>query len=437
MTATAAERGSAPAATDARGRHRVVVTGLGVQTPAGCDLDTFAETAWSGRSVARTVTRFDPARLSSRIACELPGFDPIRYVGAKAARRMDRFAQYAVAAALDALGDAGEVPGSADRCAVVCGVGMGGHQTFYEQSVLSASPEGMGKVSPLLVPMIIPNSASALIAMELGWNGPALAVAAACASGTTAVGEAARLIRCGEADTVLAGGCDNGVTLLSMAAFCKLGALSRRNEEPSTASRPFDRTRDGYVMGEGAAFLVLERLDLALARGARVYGEVLGYAHNNDAHHITAPLPDGSRAAQCMRRAMADAGMTPADVGSVNAHGTSTPANDAMEARALHLVFGERTPPVTAPKSVFGHLMGGAGAAEAVVAALTVARGSVPPSANFSEGDPGTSLDVVVERPRQLGARPVLSNSFGLGGHNACLVLGPVAGAGAAGLSSC
>ncbi|MDS1269234.1 beta-ketoacyl-[acyl-carrier-protein] synthase family protein [Lipingzhangella sp. LS1_29] len=410
-----------------------VVTGIGVISPAGSQLDEFAKTVWSATPTADAVTRCNTEGLSTRIACEVREFDPTSYMSPKTARRLDPYAQFGLAAALTAVDDAGGSAAWADvpqqRRAIVCGTGVGGYNVACEQALV-CDRNGPDRVSPLLIPMLMPNAANAAIAMELGWRGPSLALATACASGSSAVGQAARLIRDGRCTVALAGGADNGVTRISLAAFAQLGALSQRNQEPQFASRPFDRNRDGYVMGEGSAFLVLESLDHARNRGARAYAQVCGYAENNDAHHLTAPRPDGQPAAACMRSALDDAGLTADQIGHINAHGTSTAANDAMEARALATVFGswEKIPPITAPKGVFGHLMGGAGAIEAAVAALSVHEGSVPPVANHSQGDVELDgeLDVVVGVPRRVGHRPVLSSSFGLGGQNASLVLGPV-----------
>lgn len=281
---------------------------------------------------------------------------------------------------------------------------------------------GPTRVSPFLVPMMMPNATPALAAMQLGWTGPNTCVATACAAGTHAVGEGARLIRDGTSDVVLAGGAEAVVTPVAIAAFARMGALSGRHDDPVRASRPFDADRDGFVMGEGAAFLVLERWDRAVARGARIYGEILGYGRNADAYHVTAPSPGGAGASACMLFAIEDAGLSPADIGHVNAHGTSTPLNDASEAEALSKVFGEAVPPVTSTKGVTGHLIGAAGAVEAVACLLSLGAGVVPPTANHERTDPEIALDVVHGSPRPTQG-PALSNSFGFGGHNVCLVV--------------
>ncbi|MHB8669722.1 MAG: beta-ketoacyl-[acyl-carrier-protein] synthase family protein, partial [Acidimicrobiales bacterium] len=275
----------------------------------------------------------------------------------------------------------------------------------------------------LLVPMMMPNATAAMISIRFGWTGPNLCVATACAAGGHAVGEGARLVRDGSADVVLAGGSEAVVTPIALAAFARMGALSRREEEPELASRPFDLDRDGFVMGEGAAFLVLERWDHAAARGARIHGEVLGYGRNADGHHVTAPAPGGVGAAACMRMALRDAGIEPDAVGHVNAHGTSTPKNDAAEAEAISSVFGPGAVPVTSSKGVLGHLIAGAGAAEAVASVLACQRGLIPPTANHARSDPALTVDVVAGVPRPTTGLVALSNSFGFGGHNASLVL--------------
>jgi 3-oxoacyl-[acyl-carrier-protein] synthase II len=408
---------------DHRQRFRVAVTGLGVKTPAGCDLDSFWQTLLAGRSTAAPISRWDASAWPVGFACEVKGFDPAAYFGPKEARRVDRVAQLGFGAAVDALGDAGEPGADPARCAVVVGTGIGGLETQEDQEHVLFE-RGPTRVTPFLVPMMMPNATPAIIAMELGWTGPNLCIATACAAGTNAVGEAARLIRDGSSDVVLAGGTEAVITPIAMAAFARMGALSGRHDDPEGASRPFDVDRDGFVMGEGAAFLVLERWDRALARGARIYGEVLGYGRNADAYHITAPSPGGSGATACMQLALEDAGLAPEAVGSVNAHGTSTPLNDASEAEALVKVFGESPPPVTSTKGVTGHLIGAAGAVEAAASMLSIRDGLVPPTANHERADPEMVIDIVTGEARSVRG-PVLSNSFGFGGHNGTLVFGP------------
>jgi 3-oxoacyl-[acyl-carrier-protein] synthase II len=411
-------------AVDHLGRPRVAVTGLGVKTPAGNDVATFWDTLLAGRSMAADITAFDTTGLPVRFACEVKGFDGVEYLGPKEVRRVDRNAQLGFAAAIDAVRDAGEPGADPARCAVVAGVGIGGLATLEEQERILIE-RGPSRVTPFLVPMMMPNATPALVAMELGWTGPNICVATACAAGTHAVGEAARLIRDGTADVVLAGGAEAVVVPVAIAAFARMGALSGRHHDPAGASRPFDVDRDGFVMGEGAAFLVLERLDRALARGARVHAEILGYGRNADAYHITAPSPGGSGATACMQLALDDAGVAPSAIGHVNAHGTSTPLNDASEAEAIVKVFNNAPPPVTSTKGVTGHLIAAAGAVEAVASVLAVRDGQAPPTANHERTDPDIALDVIAGSPRPVQG-PALSNSFGFGGHNATLVVGPV-----------
>jgi 3-oxoacyl-[acyl-carrier-protein] synthase II len=411
---------------DHRGRRRVAVTGLGVATPAGCDLDTFTRTVLAGTPTAGPITLFDPGDLPTRIACQVTGFDPSHHLSGKEVRRTDRFAQLALCAALDALADAGTPRADPERSGIACGTSFGGSDSYARQALVCRD-NGPREVSPLISSMLLSNSAAAQIGMKLRWHGPSSTVSTACASGIDAISAGCALIREGSCDLVLAGAAESsGVTLLMMAAFCQAGALSTRNDDPATASRPFAAGRDGYVMGEGAAFLVLEPFDDALARGARIYAEIAGSAQTTDSHHITAPHPGGRWVAACMTRAIADAGLTAADIGSINAHAPSTPLGDAMETRALLAAFDGSPPPVTSSKGVLGHLMGASGAAEAVAAALTAHSGLVPPTAGHRElAEDCAGIDVVTGKPRETGPRPVLANSFGLGGQNACLILTP------------
>ena len=405
-------------------RTRVAITGLGVKTPAGCDLDTFWSTLQAGRSCAAPISRVDPAALPVRFACEVTEFDPTTYFDSKEARRTDRVAQLAFGAAADALADAGELGADPARCGVVAAAGVGGLITQEEQEYNLFS-KGPSRVSPMLVPMMMPNAAAALVGMKLGWTGPNFCIATACAGGSHAIGEAARLIREGSSDVVLAGGSEACVTPIAIAAFARMGALSNRNDEPLLASRPFDVDRDGFVMGEGAGFLVLEDWDRAVARGAHVYGEVAGYGRNSDAYHVTAPAPGGAGAAHCMRLALADAGLEPSEIGHVNAHGTSTELNDAAEAEAVVKVFGDHSLPVWSAKGSIGHLIAAAGAVEAVAAMLSLRDEVVPPTVNHERAEDELAIDVVAGECRKLAAAPVVSNSFGFGGHNASLVLKP------------
>ncbi|MFN8036566.1 MAG: beta-ketoacyl-ACP synthase II [Acidimicrobiia bacterium] len=415
---------SADAALDHRGRPRVAVTGIGVKTPAGSDLESFWSTLLAGRSRAARITRYDPADLPVRIGCEVGDFDPVPYLGAKESRRVDRTTQLGFAAAADALADAGDPDADPARCAVVAGTGVGGLMTVEEQVGIYLS-RGTMRVTPFLVPMMMPNATAATIGMQFGWTGPNLCVATACAASAHAVGEAARLVRDGSADVVMTGGNEASMTPTAISAFSRMGALSARNDEPELASRPFDADRDGFVMGEGATFFVLERLDRARARGARVYGEVAGYGRNADAYHITAPSPGGAGAAACMQMALDDAGLAIGEIGHVNAHGTSTPLNDAAEAEAIRKVFGDTPPPVTSTKGVTGHMVGAAGATEAAAVLLALRDGLVPPTANHERLGDDIGLDVVHGEARPVAPRAAVSNSFGFGGHNASLVLLP------------
>jgi 3-oxoacyl-[acyl-carrier-protein] synthase II len=416
-------------------RRRVAVTGLGVKAPAGTDLESYWAAVKEGRPSAGPIRRFDASVLPEqfRFACEVPEFDLEPYFDFKEARRADRCTHLGVAAALDAINDAGlrgpnaqpgELGTDPARCGVYTGSGVGGLMSMEEQDgVLRA--RGSDRVSPFLVPAMMANATAATAGMKLGWTGPNLCVSTACAAGTHAIGEAGLLIRYGMADVMLAGGTEASITPLAMSAFGRMGALSSRVHDMGRASRPFDPDRDGFVMGEGAGFLVLEEWDHAVARGARIYGELLGYARNTDAYHITAPVPGGAGAAACMQQALADAGLEPSQVAHVNAHGTSTPLNDASEAQAMVKVFGERAVPVTSGKGVTGHLVAGAGAIEAVATFLALRDGVVAPTANHERDDPELAIDVVAGEARPVPPGPVVSNSFGFGGHNATVVLGP------------
>ena len=406
---------------DHRGRPRVVVTGLGVKTPAGNDVATFWDDLGAGRASARKIESFDPSELPITFAGEVRDFDAVAYFGPKESRRQDRVTQLGFGAAADALADAGELGADPSRCAVMIATGVGGLHTLEENQRLYFE-KGASRVSPFFVPMMMPNATAGVVAMQLGWTGPNLCVATACAAGAHAIGEGVRLIRDGTADVVMAGGTEAAVTPLTIAAFARMGALSSRNDEPERASRPFDAERDGFVIGEGAGCVVLEPLERARARGATVYGEVAGYGRNADAYHITAPSPGGAGAAVCMQLALDDAAMEPSSIGHVNAHGTSTPLNDAAEAEAVRKVFGDSPPPVTSTKGVTGHLIGAAGAVEAIAALLAVRDGKVPPTANLEQLGDDIELDVVAGSPRDVGPKPAISNSFGFGGHNACLV---------------
>jgi 3-oxoacyl-[acyl-carrier-protein] synthase II len=410
--------------TDHRGRPRIAVTGVGLKTPAGQTLDEVWQTLMEARSTAAPITLFDASKHGVPYACVVRDFDAVPYVGPKEVRRTDRASLLGLAAAADALAHASETSElGADpaRCAVVGGSGVGGIRTLEDQVIIYAE-RGPDRVSPFLVPMMMLNATAALIGIHHGFTGPNLAVATACTTGAHAIGEGARLVRDGMADVVVCGGTEACVSPVAMAAFTRMGALSR-NPDPAQASRPFDDGRDGFVMGEGAGFVVLEPYERAVARGAPILGEVLGYGLGCDAHHITAPLETGAGALACMEMALADAGLAPDAIGHVNAHGTSTPYNDAAEAAAMAKVFGSRGVPVTSNKGAIGHLIGAAGAVEAIVALLSASRGLVPPTANYEHSD--LPVDVVAGSARTIPVAPALSTSYAFGGHNAALVLGP------------
>lgn len=411
------------AALDHKGRHRVAVTGLGIKSPAGCNVEQFWSSLLSGESSAAPITSFDTADLSVRFACEVRDLDPNDYFNPKEVRRVDRTAHLGVSAAMDAFADAGSPQIDPARGGIIVGNGIGGLLTLVEQHQIMLE-KGPSRVSPFLIPMMMPNATAGHAAMQFGWTGPNECISTACAAGTHAVGEATRLIRDGTSDMVLAGGVESTITPLAISAFARMGALSGRNDAPTEASRPFDADRDGFVIGEGSGFLVLERWDHAEARGARIYAEIVGYGRNADAYHITAPAPGGAGAVVCMQLALEDAGIEPAAIAHINAHGTSTPLNDLNEAEAICKVFGDTPPPVTSIKGVTGHMIAAAGAAETVTTCLALTNGLVPPVANHEKTDPDIHLDVISGAPRPLNG-PALSNSFGFGGHNAAVVLVP------------
>ncbi|MGI8757675.1 MAG: beta-ketoacyl-[acyl-carrier-protein] synthase family protein [Acidimicrobiales bacterium] len=385
--------------------RRVAVTGLGVVASCGLGPDAF----WEG-------LLGEPPPGDRRVT----SFDPSRWFGPKEARRTDRFAQFAVAAAAMALDDAGPVGADPDRCGVIIGSGVGGLETLEKQIVICHT-KGPDRVSPFLVPMMMANAGAASVSMRFGWRGPCETTVTACAAGTHAIANAARLVASGVIDAALTGGSEAALTPSGIAGFTNMTALSS-----SGISRPFDVERDGFVIAEGGAVLVLEALDAAQTRGARIYGEILGSGSSADAHHITAPDPDGGGAVRCMEVALADAGMTPGDIRQINGHGTSTALNDAAEAEAIAKVFGAPGPPVTSTKGVTGHALGAAGALEAVAVLLSIDRRLIPPTAGLVTLDPELTIDAVYGAPRPWEPGPTLSNSFGFGGHNGCLVMAPV-----------
>jgi 3-oxoacyl-[acyl-carrier-protein] synthase II len=407
-----------------RDAHRVVVTGLGAVSPLGCGIDANWRALLAGRSGIATIASFDPSELPVRIAGEVRDFDPALYLDKKHIRKIDRFAQFAIAAAQMAVDDAqlAITAENAARIGVVVGVGMGGIATI-EESHIAFLEGGLKRVSPFFIPRLIANMAPGHIAIRFGCTGVNYTPTSACASGGQAVGEAFRLVRYGEQDAVITGGTEAAVTRMGVGGFAVMRAMSTRNDEPTRASRPFDRDRDGFVIGEGAGILVVESLARAQARGARIYCELVGYGANGDAYHITSPAPDGRGAAECMRLALASGDVDPLEVDYINAHGTSTPYNDVNETQAIKTVFGEHAAriAVSSTKSMTGHLLGGAGGVEAVYTALTLHHGWIPPTINYEAPDPECDLDYVPNAAREARVRIALSNSFGFGGANACV----------------
>jgi len=411
------------------GRARVVVTGLGIVSSIGIGVDEVWASASEGRSGAAPIDLFDASELVTTIACEVKDFQANDFIEHREARRMDRFAQLGVAAARMALDDANlDLDGSArDRTGAIVGTGIGGLEGF-EQQVRVLIERGPTRVSPLFVPLMIPNMGAAQISMQLGLRGPLSCVSTACASGNHALGDATACIRRGDADVMLAGGTEAAVTKMGIAAFNAMRALSTRNDDAPAASRPFDAARDGFVMGEGAALLVLERLEHAEARGAEPYCEMLGYGATGDAHHLTEPDPTGAAPAAAIEMALGDAGVGPEDVGYVNAHGTSTPIGDPNEVRVLRKALGDEVAartPVSSTKSMHGHCLGAAGGVEGVLTALAVKNDLVPPTINLDDLDPGCEgVDHVLGTARATPVGVAVSNGFGFGGHNAVIVMG-------------
>jgi 3-oxoacyl-[acyl-carrier-protein] synthase II len=408
--------------------RRVAITGLGLVTPLGTDVQSTWDGLLAGRSGAGPITRFDPAQSPVKFACEVKGFDAGRFLDKKEIRRYDLFAQFAIGAAEEAVADACLATSwdtvNLKRVGVLIGTGTGGLQTF-EENCRALFEKGPSRVSPFFVPMYMPNVAAALISMRYGAKGPNYCTVSACASSAHSVGDALEIIRNDHADVMIAGGAEAAITPLAVASFANMKALSERNDDPATASRPFDKDRDGFVMGDGAGVLVLEEWEHARRRGAKIYAEVAGYGMTADAHHITAPAPDGSGAQEAMRLAMKSAGIRLDQVGYINAHGTSTPHGDAAETAAVKAVFGEQARKLVfgSTKSMTGHLLGAAGALEAAVCALVVQRGTIPPTINQFTPDPACDLD---SAPNNAVKRPVemaLSNSFGFGGHNVTLAI--------------
>jgi 3-oxoacyl-[acyl-carrier-protein] synthase II len=405
--------------------RRVVVTGMGCISPVGNSVKETWEAILAGKSGAGMITHFDASKHKTRFAAEVKGFDPVALFSAREVRKMDRFTQFAAAVAMEALGQAGLKidESNRDRIGVVIGTGIGGIGTLLEQAEVMRE-RGPDRVSPFLVPMMISDSAPGMLAIRFGARGPNMALATACASGNNAIGEALEMIRRGAADVMIAGASEAALVPVAMAGMNVMTALSTRNDDPQTASRPFDKDRDGFLMGEGAGMLILESLEHAQARGAAILGEVTGYGTTDDAHHISAPAENGAGAAMSMKVALENANLETRDIDYINAHGTSTPLNDKSETAAIKTVFGEQaySIPVSSTKSMTGHLLGASGAIEAVFCLLAIRDEILPPTINYRTPDPECDLDYVPNEPRKASPSHVMSNSFGFGGHNATLI---------------
>ncbi|UCF59870.1 MAG: beta-ketoacyl-ACP synthase II [Anaerolineaceae bacterium] len=406
--------------------RQVVITGLGVVTPLGNDVATFWEGLLEGRSGVDLITLFDPADLDVRIAAEVKDFDPVALFGKRAARRNDRFTHFALEATRQAITDADiKFEGSdGQKVGVLIGTAIGGFITLLDNFEVFKI-RGSRRVSPFMVPMMMPNAASAAIAITYGLHGPNLTIASACATGSHAIGEAGEMIRRGQSEVMICGGSEAIIAPIALAGLKNMGALSTRNDDPQRASRPFDADRDGFVIGEGAGVLILESLEHASARKARIYCELTGYGATSDAFHITAPDETGQGGAWAMEQALSDAAITPEEVDYINAHGTSTPLNDRTESIAIRTVFGPHADQiaVSSTKSMIGHLIGAAGAVEAVACVKSLETGWVHPTINYETPDPECDLDYVPNQARRLEPKVVLSNSFGFGGHNGCVIL--------------
>ncbi len=404
--------------------HRVVVTGLGAVTPIGNTVADYLEGLKAGRNGVAAISLFDASAHACRFAAEVKGFDPTGFLEPKESKRWDRFCKFGVVAAKQAIADSGLHidEGNASRIGVIIGSGVGGLLTMETQAHV-LNEKGPGRVSPFTVPMMIPNMATGLAAIALGAKGPSSAVATACAAGSNAIGDAYRLLQLGKADVMVCGGAEAGITPLGVAGFASAKALSFRNDDPATASRPFDAERDGFVIGEGSGVLILETLEHAKSRGATIHAEIVGYGMTCDAHHITSPTPGGVGGAEAISLALKEGKLEPNSVDYINAHGTSTPANDSNETTAIKSALGDRAHqiPVSSTKSMTGHLLGGSGGIEAVACVLALKHGIIPPTINYANPDPACDLDYVPNTAREQKLDVVLSNSFGFGGHNVCL----------------
>jgi 3-oxoacyl-[acyl-carrier-protein] synthase II len=405
-------------------KRRVVMTGAGAVTPVGNTAEEFWASLLAGRSGIGPITRFDASQMPTRIAGEIKGFDPLKYIDKKDDRKFDRFLKYAIACATMAVEDAGLKTDRVDatRFGVLVGSGIGGIETLLEQYAI-LTEKGPDRVSPFFVPMIIVNMASGVVSMRFGARGPNSSVVTACATGNHAIGDAMRIIQRGDADVMIAGGAEAIIVPLTIAGFCQMKAMSTRNDDPTKASRPFDAERDGFVCGEGGGLVVLESLEHARAREARIYAEIVGYGMTGDAHHMTAPDPEGDGAARAMAAALRDAALEPSSVGYINAHGTSTPYNDKFETIAIKRVFGDHAKKlaVSSTKSMTGHLLGAAGGIEAIATAFALHHGMLPPTMNYEKPDPDCDLDYIPNQARKQEIEVALSNAFGFGGTNATL----------------
>jgi len=408
-------------------KRRVVVTGMGAITPVGNDVATTWQSLIEGKSGTAPITKFDASKFPVRFAAEVKGFNALDYMDRKEAKRADQYTQYAIAGARQAMTDAKLIERNGmdpDRIGVIIGSGIGGLKSFEEQHDVYRE-RGVGKISPFFIPMFIADIAAGIVSMMFNAKGPNYATVSACATSAHAIGDAYRTIQYGDADVMITGGAEATVTPMAIGGFANMKALSERNESPETASRPFDATRDGFVMGEGAGILILEELEHALNRGATIYAEIVGYGATGDAYHLTAPAPDGEGAQRAMKRALKDAGLEPKDIQYINAHGTSTPANDFNETRAIKAVFGEhaKTVNVSSTKSATGHMLGAAGAVEAIVSAMVVGTGIIPPTINYNTPEPELDLNYTPNTSVKRDVNAILSNSFGFGGHNTTLAI--------------
>jgi 3-oxoacyl-[acyl-carrier-protein] synthase II len=408
------------------GRRRVVITGIGAVTPLGNDAETSWQNLLAGKSGAGPITQFDSSDYYVHFACEVKDFDSANWIERKQARRMDRFAHLILAAARQAEADSGvDIAADGDRIGASIATGIGGIKSFQDcyDTLLARGPD---RVNPFAIPCIIPNMGAGWVSMELGTRGPLSSECTACAASNMAIGQGLDDIRLGRAEVMLCGGTESAINQVGIAGFAAMRALSRRNEEPERASRPFDAERDGFVMGEAGAVLVLEELERARARGAKIYAEVVGYGLSSDAKHVTEPDPTGQNPARAMKNAFADAGIDPGEVDYINAHGTSTPLGDASETRVIKLALGEenaRKTPISSTKGATGHCLGAAGAVEAIFSTLAIRDGKLPPTINYEVEDPACDLDYIPNESRDADVRVSVSNSFGFGGHNASIVL--------------